>query len=144
MKDEERNPGWLKNIINNFASENEIPHANPQDNQIALSVQSNYNNLTTVVQVNDDENGYQHYTPLVVVPDDKRMRIAEEAISEAYKEITPVMPKDDNRLFVYGSASELKSKNDNEIRDGILDVMGRVSGYDNEKHPVFKRIISGK
>lgn len=144
MKNEDRKPGWLMGVIKTFASENEFPNATPQDNQIALSVESNYNNLKTIFQIDDDENGYEHYTPLLVVPDNKRMEIAEEAISSAYKEISPVLPKDDNRLFIYGNATELQNKSEDEIRNGVLDVMGRVSGYDNEKHPIFKHILSKK
>lgn len=144
MNNEDRKPGWLMGVFKAFASENEISHATPQDDQIALSVQSNYNNLKTIFQINNDEDGYEHYTPLLVVPDNKRAEIAEEAISSAYKDISPVLPKDDNRLFLYGNESELQNKSDDEIRNGILDVMGRVSGYDNEKHPVFRHILSKK
>lgn len=144
MKNEDRKRGWLISVLKDFASENEISHATPQENQIALSVQSDYNNLTTIIQVNDDENGYEHYTPLLVLPDNKRMEIAETAINEAYRNISPVLPKDDNRLFIYGSATDLQNKSNEEIRDGILDLMGRVAGYDNEKYPVFRHILTKK
>lgn len=140
---EEKKAGWLIGIIKDFAVQNEISHQMPQENQIALSVQSTYNNLTTVIEVNGDQTAYEHYTPTLIVPDHKRGEIALEAISEAYKDITPVLPQDDNRLFLYGNTI-VQNKSEIEIKDGILDVMGRVTGYDNEKHPVFKHILSRK
>lgn len=136
--------GWLKGIFKSFALENEFPHTTLNENQFVISVSSKFNELSTVFQLQDDEDGYEHLTPILEVPPQKRKDIAEVAISEAFREISPLLPQDDNRLFVYGSKTGLTEKDDTEIRDGILDVMGRVVGYDNEKQPFFRRILSKK
>ena len=143
MKDkEERKRGWLLNFIKKFALENEIPFQTLKNGRIALTVRSRFHLLYIVFQVRDDNDGYEFFVPILEVPKHRRKEIAEAAISEAYREISPVLPYDDNRLLLYGSARGLKRASEVKIREGILDVMGRVVGYDNEKFPVFKQILS--
>ncbi|NOZ26638.1 MAG: hypothetical protein GXP39_01110 [Chloroflexi bacterium] len=137
-----REKGWLLNFIKRFALENEIPYQLLGNGRIALTVRSRFHILNIIFQVRDDNDGYEHFTPILEVPKSKRKAIAEAAISEAYREIAPVLPYDDDRLLLYGSARGLKKASEIKIRDGILDVMGRVVGYDNEKHPIFRQILS--
>lgn len=134
----------LMQVFINFAAENEIPFNRNKDNQIALAVESNFNTLSTVFQVQENNDGYEHYTHQFDVPTEKRGAIAEAAISEAIREISPVLPRDDDRLFIYGSRTGLCNKTEEEIRDHILDDMGRIAGYDNEKYHVFQHILKEK
>ena len=71
-----------------------------------------------------------------------RGRVAEAAISEAFREVSPVLPKGENALFLYSCRTGLKVKSEEEIQELIFDDMGRIAGYDNEKHHSFKSILA--
>jgi hypothetical protein len=128
-------------VFARFAYESEIPFNKVDGQHIALAVESDFNTLSTMFELQADQNGYEHYTEICEPPPGKRAAIAEEAISEAFREVSPVLPKDDTRLFIYGSRLGLLSQAEEEIREGILDDMGRVAGYDNEKFDTFSRIL---
>jgi hypothetical protein len=130
-------------IMKSLFHDNDFKYTEMGRNQIAVGYESNYNYLNTVFEVNNDGDAYEHYTEMCQFPRENRGDIAEAAIAEPWREITPFMPKFRNKLYIYGSRSNLEYVDDDYIRDYILDDIGRVSSYDNDRRPFFDDIING-
>lgn len=141
MSHESSRPGLME-IFSRFAFENDIPSNQLSENQIVLAVRSDYNTLSSVFLLQANDDGYEHLTHQFTVPIEKRGEVAKFMINESFREISPVLPDNDNRLFTYGSKRGLLKLDAEQIREGILDDMGRIAGFNNEKHAGFSRLIS--
>ncbi len=131
-------------VFKAFLEDNEFGYTVEGPNKIVIVTDSEYQEIPMYFQLTDDNDSYEYYAPVLTdIPQKKRPRIAEAAISEAYRELTPTMPSDEKEsdLYVFSSRRGLLKHTELDIREMILDAMGRVASYDNEKRPVFCHIL---